>query len=227
MNPVYTLEQLEALKRPQLWEICSRLALPKYPASRTCIEAIMSKQPIKIDEQAVVQAELEVYLEEQVLLTTETAANQDQVETVLEQTEVDEIPDQDFGSLCRLWHQTTLLGTFYRKIFSDEWIATPAGSVEPYHCPNEDDAKYWLVADYLKVASPQLPTPDSQLPITKNWMSKSLMLASSCFLLLVAHKPDIEEIYQPIDNGSQLASSEAVDCSYRGGSRREDCLQVP
>jgi hypothetical protein len=161
--------------------------------------------------------------------SADTEQDKIEIEAILEQTEVDEIPDQDFGSLCRLWYQTTLLGTFYRKIFSDDWRATPAGSIEPYHCPNEDDAKYWLVFDYLKVASPQLQLPisDSQLPTTKNQISKTLMLASSCFLLLVAYKLDIEEIHQPIDNGSQLASSEVVECSYRGVGRREDCLQVP
>ena len=185
----------------------------EYHDWRECgLNLVQSNQPVKVE-----------------VTSADTEQDKIEIEAILEQTEVDEIPDQDFGSLCRLWYQTTLLGTFYRKIFSDDWRATPTGSIEPYHCPNEDDAKYWLVFDYLKVASPQLQLPisDSQLPTTKNQISKTLMLASSCFLLLVAYKPDIEEIYQPIDNGSQLASSEVVECSYRGVGRREDCLPVP
>lgn len=85
----------------------------------------------------------------------------DQIETTLEQTEVDTIPDLDFGILCRLWHRTTLLGTFYRKIFTDNWVATPADSIHPYHCPSEDDARYWLVAHHLKAATPVTATQSS------------------------------------------------------------------
>ncbi len=49
MNQVYTREQLESLKRPQLWQICETFSLPKYPASAKCVDAILEKQPVKIE----------------------------------------------------------------------------------------------------------------------------------------------------------------------------------
>lgn len=346
MQPVYTIQQLERLKRPQLWEICQQLSLPKYPASAKCVEAILEKQPFKVEEaapQKITTAQIDdtttvVYANDIPLATishndtdnylthpwvvmvngneihatstwqraysyitwhhkqntlldkpfdelthtewlelkTDTPApdqdeivavdlyraineqlahnvaqeqpntctthgtqpapeiqvlerhgdeyithnpqngnyyvvrpnhpekhhrcecghtyyrgakckhqqavekhlslsqpsslldkpfdkltqheceglkaREQEIEETLEQTEVDSIPDQNFGIICRLWHGTTLLGTFYRKIFTDEWIATPADSIHPYHCPSEDDACYWLVA-HLKAAT--------------------------------------------------------------------------
>jgi len=56
MNQVYTREQLEALKRPQLWAICETLSLPKYPASAKCVEAILEKQPVKVDIEVIAVA---------------------------------------------------------------------------------------------------------------------------------------------------------------------------
>jgi len=226
MKPVYTIQQLEKLKRPQLWEICSELSLPKYPASAKCVEAILEKQPIQVegpapqrittaqttDQTTVVYAgdtaiasityndsdtgsyithpwavmiagneihncstwqqaysyitwhhKNETLLDKPFdeLTTTEwqelkvgsPADNIDQIEETLEQTEIDSIPDSDFGILCRLWHSTKLLGTFYRKIFTDIWVATPIDSIQPYYCPSEDDARYWLVAHTYQTAA--------------------------------------------------------------------------
>lgn len=232
MKPVYTKQQLEKLKRPQLWEICSQLSLPKYPASAKCIEAILEKQPIQIEEpapQKITTAESDqttvVYVNDIAIasivyndsdrgsyithpwsvmiagneihntatwqqaysyitwhhkqntlldksfdqLTTtewcelksgEPPSDTDQIEVILEETEVDSLPDQHFGTLCRLWHSTTLLGTFYRKLFTDEWVATPTDSLHPYHCQTEEDARYWLVFHHLKAATP-VPTAKS------------------------------------------------------------------
>lgn len=49
MLPVYTLEQLQAKKRPALWKICETLEIPKHVKNADCIEAILAKMPAKIE----------------------------------------------------------------------------------------------------------------------------------------------------------------------------------
>ncbi len=75
MNQVYTLEQLGSHCRAQLWEICRTNGLKCYPRTADCVEAIVAYQStqvvkvqvasIKIDSQAIAQAELETHIEAQ------------------------------------------------------------------------------------------------------------------------------------------------------------------
>ena len=71
MNQVYTLEQLLAFNRPQLWQLCRERGLKCYPKSVDCVEAIWNKQQsvekvavaeIKVDPEAVAQTELETQI---------------------------------------------------------------------------------------------------------------------------------------------------------------------
>jgi hypothetical protein len=145
------------------------------------------------------------------ITSIEPQSSQDDIEVILDQTEVDAVTDEDFGALCRLWYKTTLIGTFYRKIFTEnDWSATPVNSVEPYHCSTEEDAKYCLVADYLHFLNPN----SQYLTIVKNLVSASLVLV---FLLHSSYATCT--LYQ-----NELKAE--TDCMYRGGSRREDCLQL-
>lgn len=125
---------------------------------------------------------------------------QNSIEIILFEVEVDEMIDQDFGELYRLWYRTTLIGTFYQKIFSNEWIATPIDSIHPYHCKSEDDAKYWLVAHYLQAQRPVANI------VTKKALASTSLVIVLLFAQLNSYKAQISE------------------CTYRGSERREGCL---
>ncbi|MBR8839503.1 MAG: hypothetical protein DSM106950_37255 [Stigonema ocellatum SAG 48.90 = DSM 106950] len=58
---------------------------------------------INLDSQAIAQAELDAYLEEQ-------------AQEIAPEIEIDSILDRDFGELYRVWHGSQILGTFYQAI---------------------------------------------------------------------------------------------------------------
>ncbi|MBD2771171.1 hypothetical protein [Iningainema tapete] len=64
-----------------------------------------------IDSQQIAQIELAQYLEQQ-------------AQELAPEFEIDGLPDEDFGTLYRLWKGRKLLGTFY-KALDEKWIAQP------------------------------------------------------------------------------------------------------
>lgn len=57
MNPVYTRQQLETKKRPQLWAICETFGLPKHASNAKCVEAILEVQPVKVETETIITTE--------------------------------------------------------------------------------------------------------------------------------------------------------------------------
>jgi hypothetical protein len=79
------------------------------------------------------------------VLTTE-----EHIEEILAIVQIDSIPDPDFGEMYRLWNGSTLMGTFYRKIFTSDWVAIPkSDSCSRYFCSSPEDAQYWIIYDFV------------------------------------------------------------------------------
>ena len=68
MNPVYTRQQLQSYKRPQLWDICRTNGIPCYPKSADCVEAILSKQLESLEK--VANAEVKANIEPTTIVKT-------------------------------------------------------------------------------------------------------------------------------------------------------------
>ena len=64
------------------------------------------------DTQVLAQLELNEYIEQQ-------------AQKIAPEYEIDAILDFDFGPLYRLWLGSRLVGTFYRRVCDDKWIAQP------------------------------------------------------------------------------------------------------
>ena len=58
-HPVYSRQQLQGMKRPQLWEICDRLGIHHFAKLEKLYEAILEKMPQLVEavEEIIVQAE--------------------------------------------------------------------------------------------------------------------------------------------------------------------------
>ena len=58
-HPVYSRQQLERMKRPQLWEICDRLGVHRFAKIEKLVEAILEKMPQLVEavKEIIVQAE--------------------------------------------------------------------------------------------------------------------------------------------------------------------------
>jgi hypothetical protein len=58
-HPVYNRQQLEAMKRPQLWAICDQLGVHRFAQLEKLYEAILEKMPQLVEavEEIIVQAE--------------------------------------------------------------------------------------------------------------------------------------------------------------------------
>ncbi|KYC40732.1 hypothetical protein WA1_24135 [Scytonema hofmannii PCC 7110] len=70
----------------------------------------------------------------------------ERIEELLELVEIEGDPDEDFGTLYKLWHGMKLLGTFYRTVFSGKWVARPAQTNDVFlDCKSDEDAKYWIL----------------------------------------------------------------------------------
>jgi hypothetical protein len=83
------------------------------------------------------------------LKQTVSAEVEGQIEELLEECEVDGKPDREFSTLYRLWHGMKLLGTFYRPVFSDKWLARPSSGNGVFDGDTEEDARYWLAYAYI------------------------------------------------------------------------------
>jgi hypothetical protein len=88
--------------------------------------------PIIVDASALAQLELEQYAEEQ---TTSIAP-----------FEIDSLQDGDFGTLYRLWQGMNLLGTFYRAVSDDKWVAQPSFSKLRPRCDSSEQAQRLIIA---------------------------------------------------------------------------------
>jgi hypothetical protein len=58
-HPVYSRQQLQGMKRPQLWEICTQLGIHRFAKIEKLVEAILEKMPQLVEavEEIIVQAE--------------------------------------------------------------------------------------------------------------------------------------------------------------------------
>ena len=70
--------------------------------------------------------------------------SQVEVTTFLE-IEIDSVEDEDFGTMYRVWHDTSLIGTYYQTI-DGKWIAQPSCSDERPRCDSADEAQLLTVA---------------------------------------------------------------------------------
>lgn len=65
-------------------------------------------------------------------------------EAVVEVCEIDELPDEDFGTLYRLRQGHKFLGTFYKKVTSDEWVARTSDNAHTFYSNTEEEVKFSL-----------------------------------------------------------------------------------
>lgn len=63
-HPVYNRQQLEAMKRPQLWEICTQLGIHRFAKIEKLVEAILEKmpQPVEVVEEIQIEAKLDAVI---------------------------------------------------------------------------------------------------------------------------------------------------------------------
>ncbi len=85
-----------------------------------------------MNPQVLAQRELEEYMTNQ--------ANE-----IAPEYEIDAILDMDFGSLYRLWLGSRLLGTFYRSVADDSWIAQPYCSSIRYRLVTAKQAQQTII----------------------------------------------------------------------------------
>ena len=192
MNQVYNREQLEALKRPQLWKVCETLSLPKYPHKAKCVEAILEKQPVKIAE-----AEVKV----------EPAKSENDVTF----TDIDgfyNFEAQVIGEvIAELSHDT----------FNNEkpWYVSVSG-VEVYRSALYCESADWVKLQYVAGTLPKHQAQQVQVLTTREERAKTIEVLEQHGDEFVVYNCENDHYYVVRPNHQNLNERcECADCHYR------------
>ncbi|MEH2029787.1 MAG: hypothetical protein V7K67_08945 [Nostoc sp.] len=192
MNQVYNREQLEALKRPQLWAICETQSKPKYPACVKCVEAILEKQPVKIAD-----ADLKIDFpktEDNVTFTDIDGFYN--FEVTVKGITIAELSHDAFNS-------------------SNPWYVSVSG-VEVYRSTLYCEATDWVKSQYVAGALTLHQAQPVQVLTTREERAATIVVLEQHGDEFVVHNCENDHYYVVRPNHLELSERcECADCHYR------------